>query len=337
MTRLRGAGARAGAWAAFAGGFAILAGGPVGCGPGPDGGPDAGYAGPEPQVPRCTRTYTAFPSPAADLQDPELVESSGIAASSQSPEVLWIHNDSGDVARVFATGTDGAALGRLNLPAAEALDLEDIAIAACPDAATVPCLWLADTGDNARERDDVALYIVPEPSVPETGIGERQAASFSRVPLSYEGGPVDVEAVVVEADGGRVWLIEKVDEPAARVFAAEGPFRHGAAVEAALVTTLSSPGVGTVNNGLMITGADLHPSGRQLVLRVYTGVHEYRLDEGQSVESIGEVAPLLVTLGPFTEPQGEAVGYDSSGLGLWTVSEDVESMPGQPLHHYDCE
>ncbi|MDA9256925.1 hypothetical protein N9P41_03270, partial [Pseudomonadales bacterium] len=53
-----------------------------------------------------------------DIQDRELNESSGLASSNLSDEVLWSFNDSGDSARIFALSTTGAALGQwqINVP-----------------------------------------------------------------------------------------------------------------------------------------------------------------------------------------------------------------------------
>ena len=88
--------------------------------------------------------------------------------------------------------------------------------------------------------------------------------------------------------------------------------------------------------GRMITGASLHPNGDRLLLRVYTGIYEYRLGPGQTMGDLGAIAPRQVTLGPLSERQGEAVAYDTAGTGVWSVSEDWRKRPGQPLHHHDC-
>ena len=60
------------------------------------------------------------------LQLSAIDEASGIAASRTNPNVLWVHNDSGDSARVFAIHIDGTLLGTYSLSGASATDWEDI-------------------------------------------------------------------------------------------------------------------------------------------------------------------------------------------------------------------
>jgi len=67
-------------------------------------------------------------SNAGTLQDPALVEVSGIAASTRYPSTLWAHNDSGDTARLFAITDAGADRVTFTLSGATANDWEDIAL-----------------------------------------------------------------------------------------------------------------------------------------------------------------------------------------------------------------
>ncbi len=61
-----------------------------------------------------------------------------------------------------------------------------------------------------------------------------------------------------------------------------------------------------------------------------------RFNAGQGVADLGQVASTQAALGPFDEIQGEAVAYDATGEGLWTISEAATLGFAQPLHHYDC-
>ena len=258
------------------------------------------------------------------IDGPILAEASGIAASRQTPGVLWIHNDSGNASAVYAVSTEGLVLGWVPLP--PTIDLEDIAIARCP-AAERWCLWLADIGDNGESRDDVRILVVPEPPISE---GEIIVDGITTLTRTYADSPHDAEALVVAEDGQRFWIITKVDESQTQVFtstAGAGP--RGGLTE---VARFDAPGI-AVPLGRAVTGADLHPSGERLALRVYTGSYEYWLGDG-GVEALATATARQITLGPFAELQGEAIGYAADGEGLWTVSEQVNG--DQPLHRYDC-
>jgi hypothetical protein len=86
----------------------------------------------------------------------------------------------------------------------------------------------------------------------------------------------------------------------------------------------------------MITGADLHPLGGRLALRVYTGIYEYRLPPGGTLADLPAAERREVTLGPLSEAQGEAIAYDARAGALWTMSEDPQARLPQPLHRYAC-
>ena len=82
----------------------------------------------------CAHTLTA--STVGSLASNALTETSGIAASRRVSGVWWVHNDSGDRARVFAIGNDGRDLGEFDLAGAAAVDWEDIAVGSGPSAGT---------------------------------------------------------------------------------------------------------------------------------------------------------------------------------------------------------
>ncbi len=105
----------------------------------------------------CARTLTR--STSGTIQTPELDESSGLAASAKNPGTLWINNDSGDSARVFAVAPDGSTQGIYPFEGASAIDWEDIAIGPGPVAKT-PYLYAGDIGDNGSVRPDIVIYRV---------------------------------------------------------------------------------------------------------------------------------------------------------------------------------
>lgn len=228
----------------------------------------------------------------------DLLEASGLALGRRTGEVLWSHNDSGDTARLFAIDAhSGADLGVVRLTGGAAVDVEDIAAARCPQPLDDWCLWVADTGDNLGNREDAAIWVVPEPAAPGAG-ATAEAAVAVRVPVRYPGGPVDVEALVVAPAGGAAWLFEKGgDAEATRIFEVAGPFEDNVPVEAKVVGHFVAQGM-PVPLGRLITGADLSPQGHQLLLRSYTGTWAYDLVEGQTPADLGQIEPVRAALGP---------------------------------------
>jgi len=306
------------------------------------------------------------PTVLGTLGDASLTEVSGVVPSPSQPGVLWVHNDSGHGPYLHALAPDGAYLGRVELPfEPDRLDFEDIAAAPCPDASG-PCLYLADTGNNnwGGDRDNAAVFAIPEPQLPAGGVFPAGFAvtEAQRVDVSTHSGMplgMDIEALVVLPDASAMLLIEKVDASEARVFAVRAPFQlqdigagspfvdgPPADVDPAAVETLGTlalPFMSLVDDlafAKMVTGADLHPSGRALAVRTYTGVFEARLPEGLSaVDGILSEPFERLVIGPMSEPQGEAIAYDEAGDGLITISEiggEYTSATEIPINHFAC-
>jgi hypothetical protein len=112
------------------------------------------------------------------LGSPEIDESSGLVASQRHPGVYWTHNDSGDTARIFAIRADGSLAGPasgLTVPGARNFDWEAIAM---DDQGR---LIIGDIGNNAGQRRDLAVYVLPEPDP----TGPIDPASVQRIAYRY--------------------------------------------------------------------------------------------------------------------------------------------------------
>src|SRR6476659_8499423 len=122
----------------------------------------------------CAPIYTAtcqnklVTSSAGPVTDPALTEISGIHVGVRNPGIWWVHNDSGDSARVFALDGSGAVRGTYSLTGATAVDWEDIAVVAGPTPGS-GTIYAGDIGDNPLTRSEIQVYRVAEPDVPATG------------------------------------------------------------------------------------------------------------------------------------------------------------------------
>ena len=94
---------------------------------------------------------------------PSLPEVSGITPSHSAPGVWWVHNDSGDQARLYAINSAGQLLATFEVPGAQNVDWEDIGSGPGRDGS--PALYIADIGDNNLSRDELVVYRVKEPDL----------------------------------------------------------------------------------------------------------------------------------------------------------------------------
>src|SRR4051812_25351997 len=93
------------------------------------------------------------------LRDERLNEVSGITASSIKKNCFWVHNDSGDSARIFLINKNGTLKGTVSFNE-HAKDCEDIAVGIGMDKGSY--VYLADIGDNIEWRGKVFMYVFKE-------------------------------------------------------------------------------------------------------------------------------------------------------------------------------
>ena len=221
-------------------------------------------------------------------------------------------------------------------PLIDAEDFEDLSTGPCPHTEG-QCLWVGDIGNNLKNRDQLMVYVVPEPEIQlEKPFGEIEAVGLKSYPFRYPKDTVNSEALFLDQKTMDLYILEKADAAQIRLFRHPGPFIDGSEQTLETVASFPAPGI-DVEYGRLITAADLHPSGRRLLVRVYSGSYEYLFDTEQTLSDISEITHTLAYPGPLSEPQGEASCYDISGTGFWTISENQKGKDKLPLHHYSCK
>lgn len=254
-----------------------------------------------------------------------ITESSGVAASWRNDGVYWVHNDSGDSARVFAMSRTGADLGVFDVAGASAIDWEDIAVGPGPAGAD-SYLYVGDIGGNGG-RSALVIYRIPEPLVdPAQPPGQGSLGGAVALPVQYPGGERhNAEALFVDPRNADIYVVTKAGNGDSRVFqypaAAQTPGQTGTMVQ---VGARSIPGPGSLD----VTGGDMAPDGGEIALRTYDRVFLWPVVPGGSVTDAlaGEPCTVRVT----GERQGEAVGYQHDGRNLILTSEGV-SQPVREL------
>lgn len=228
----------------------------------------------------------------------ELVETSGLARGDPAQALLWAHNDSGSGPYLHALDLQGAPTGRVRLvdeagAPHPAIDWEDLARGPGPDGR--PWLFVADSGNNKLRRADIAILRLPEPE-----LDDRPDRPARRTVHPWPGEPLDAEALFADPLGEGLVLLSK-EKGRARAFQVpddDGPLRP--------LAELRLP------EGERLTGADIRPDGRQILLRTKASVLLIERAPGQSIAAA--LAGPTCALPAPPETQGEAIAATAEGF-----------------------
>jgi hypothetical protein len=252
------------------------------------------------------------------IDDPGLIESSGLARSQVAPGRWWTHNDSGSAATLYRLQAGEPTPQVHPLRRGFNLDWEDLSSFVHDGR---PYLLVADTGDNWAFRGQVALYWVEEPRQAPPG---RELGPVSTRLLSYPDGPRDVEAVAVDPLSIRVYLISKRDDPP-RLYRLSLDGLPPPAVNCAeALGVLRLPDSARGRRARWITALDFDGSGRRAAVLSLSRVYLYDRDPGESWTTAFSRLPAVIPLPRLR--QAEGVALNAAGDQLW-VSSEGRPMP----------
>jgi hypothetical protein len=267
-------------------------------------------------VPVATRLCAGTaPQQVGTATDGRLTEVSGVVQSRAHPNVLWVHNDSGDSARVFAIKRDGTMLREYPLADASATDWEDIAISPGSNGGR-DALYLGDIGDNNEARADITIYAIDEPD-PAT---DTTTGTVRSQRLLYPDGAHNAEAMFVDPATHDLFIVTKVLTGASVVYRKAG----GLLASEPTLTKVATLDLGV---GQLVTAGDISPDGSAIVLRTYGAVFVWSRRPGEDIAAAFGRQPCRAPAPG--ERQGEAIGTDPDGRGFVTMSEGT----GQPIWH----
>ncbi len=251
----------------------------------------------------------------------DLNETSGIVPSPTHDGAYYLHNDSGDSSRFFATNCAGDDLGTYEMKGAANTDWEDVALGPCGDK---KCLFFADVGDNLETRTDYAVYRADEPI--SLSAGTHQVASVV-YPFVYPDGSHDSETILIHPITGEMAVVTKLkDAGKSGVYAFPMPLTPGQSATLVKVGEVVPP-----TGSIRITSGDVHPKAEGILLRTYTSLFFYPMTPDQTIEAALAVTPCEMPV--MLELQGESVTFTAAGTGYVTASE----MTGQSLHFAACK
>lgn len=253
--------------------------------------------------------YAADPVERCKLNVKNIGELSGLVSDGTK---MYATNDGGTKLTVSVLSKD-CKVERTITNKTDPFDVEDMA------RTKDGTLWLADTGDNGKKRDTVALHAL-------TPDGK---AKLYR--LSYPDGQHDAEALLMDKNGVP-FLVTKEPFGPAQVFKPEGPLASPGPVKLTKVgaldfkTTETAGGPTSIPHAIatiLVTGGAVSDDGTVVALRTYTDAYLYSAPDGDIAAALGR-EPVRVPLP--NEPQGETIAFEPDGT-LLTGSEGV----GQPI------
>ena len=250
------------------------------------------------------------------IENRKITENSGIAASPCQTDVLWTHNDSGDSARIFAINTKGETLAEFRVKSAKNYDWEDISV--FKNERGECFLYIGDIGNNDRLRGEFEIYRVREPNITANKLQVTENAET--IKFTYPEFRHDAETLMIHPKTGDIYILTKRLSGASGVYKLAANFNLKKVNTLEKITDLTVP---AVPNGF-ITGGDISPDGRRVILCDYFGAYELLLpDDAKNFDEIWNEKPLKIELGE--RKQGEAITYSADGNSIFATSEKRNS------------
>lgn len=263
------------------------------------------------------------PQVVGTVKSGEITESSGIAASKCQTDVFWTHNDSGDGAFIYAINRKGESLGVWRVAQAENRDWEDIA--AFKTSGGECFLYIGDTGNNERKRDEQKIYRVKEPTISDSGKSTtkkdaQNTDAAETIRFDYADGKYDAETLMIHPQTGDIYVLSKRTDAASGVYKLAANYSLDKTNRLKKIAELSVP---AIPNGFL-TGGDISPDGKRVIVCDYFGAYEISLPAlAGNFDEIWKQKITIVNLGE--REQGEAIGYSSDGNSVFATSEKKNS------------
>jgi hypothetical protein len=285
---------------------------------------------------------------AGSITAPTIDEASGLAVSRLNDNILWVHNDSGDTARIFAIDTQGHQLATVNITGVKNIDWEDIASFVYQGEAY---LLIADVGDNQAKRFQYQLHLIKEPDLSQLN-GQKTLSvkpSWSMT-FTYPDGAHDCESVAVDVAKQKILLLTKRDElPILYELPLIAPSAQGASKNASVqminkqakrlgeIAPLPTAMLDYVSIYTWAgfagkpTAMDISADGLSAVVLTYT--HAFYFTQSQSGDWVALFSTQPQEIALPAIKQAEAVAFSQEGNSIFITSE----MLPAPLYKMDLK
>lgn len=269
------------------------------------------------------------------ITDPNILEASGIAASTGRQSTLWVINDGGNPAVLYALAPTGKRLNSFLIVSPSGMevkntDWEDLSAF---EYNGEHFLLIADLGDNKAKRNFCTLLVIKEPD-PESH--QKKLPIECKIQFKYADGPNDCEAVAVDVPKQRILLLSKrKPEPILYelpLIVSPGRDMY-TAHQIGIIKNIPEPTPSDLKDKYgafrsQPTAMDLSSDGRTMVILTYKHGYIYNRQSGQTWQDAFTAMPLLLELPhPNTGElvQREALCLDQKTGAIIVTSEKANA------------
>ena len=258
--------------------------------------------------------------PVGLIENDELSEASGIAAGRVNLSILWAHNDSGDLPRLFLVKEDGGDAGTVLLKGVNNYDWEDMAIQVLEETGE-SLIYIADIGDNGLNRSHVYIHVFKEPQLtPGNDPVDIEVDNIIAFTVKYPEEAKNAETLLVDPITHDIYIISK-EAVSAGIYLLSNPV---SGTDNILTLEATLP-IGTV------VGGDISSDGNEILLKTYTSVFYWRRNEGETI--IEALTREPKRLAYFREPQGESIAFKEDLSGYYTISEEPANIEANLIYY----
>ncbi len=251
-----------------------------------------------------------------EIENNQINECSGMAVGINNPNMLWVHNDSGDKARIFLLDEYGKFKAEYSFPQLQNRDWEDMASGPGPEAGK-NYLYIAEIGDNKAIHDFKYIYRFEEPLFSSPN---REITKVETITFVFPDGKRDAESLIVDPQTKDIYILSKREQNIG-IYRASYPQSTNSTI------TLEKLGEMPYFNTV---AADISADGQEILTKTYDAVYHWRRN-GESIAELlmkkPEVVPYII------EPQGESIAWKKDGSGFFTLSEEPREIEAV-LYYY---
>lgn len=275
-----------------------------------------------------------------EIESNELKEASGLAGSIGNPDLLWVHNDSGDEARIFLIDEQANLKATVKFDHVKNRDWEDITVGPGPVEGK-NYVYVGDIGDNKAKYKDRFIYRAEEPVADWSKTSDTTLVKIDSIKFQLPDEPRDTESMMIDPLTRDIYIISKREE---KVNLYRLPYPQSTTEEITAELALSKLEFNQLEEKVVsqkdgqeltngyrseyfnqIVACDMSHDGSELLIKSYSSVYYWKRGEKESVVDMLRRKPIHLPYLP--EPQGEAITFDVQGNGYFTLNEKAGKNP----------